>query len=270
MFVSLVSQPVCGIPSACLALAVIIPVKEADKTISEPIRKVDSRISLWSRYGHWVVAVAIGIPFFIIDQLVRDIGQNPAIHSRTADSFFLPVHIFGMGWGYAVVIMLLVGYGIAYKRSRPFVIGGELLSGLIAGGILARGFKMSVGRLRPWDSVSPFNFFKDGYSFYSGDVSAAFIFATIISKEYPRQNLSFVGINRDLPLVPILSYSVAILVALQRLYSNKHWVSDVYYGAIAGCAVGLLGICFRRKIGLRQLDNDMKKSPGLIIRSELS
>ncbi len=260
-------RPACGIPGVCLALAVVIPVKEADKTVSEPVPKVGSRISLWSRYGNWIIAAAIGIPFFIIDKFVRDISQNPAIHSRAVDSFFLPVHIFGMGWGYGVVIMLLVVFGLLYRRSRPLIVGGELLTGLIAGGILARAFKMSIGRLRPWDSLSPFSFFKDGYSFYSGDVSAAFIFATIISKEYPRQNLRFIGINRALPIIPILSYSTAVLVALQRLYGNKHWASDVYYGAIAGCAVGLLCIYFRRKIGLRQLDNDMDKSPGLTIRS---
>lgn len=65
--------------------------------------------------------------------------------------------------------------------------------------------------------------FSDYASFPSGHATAAFAVATVYAMEY-----------RDKPLIPILSYGAATLVALSRLTENKHWPTDIAAGAIIG------------------------------------
>jgi len=40
------------------------------------------------------------------------------------------------------------------------------------------------------------------------------------------------------PVVGITAYALAAGTALQRLYDDKHWASDVFAGAALGTAVG--------------------------------
>ena len=54
----------------------------------------------------------------------------------------------------------------------------------------------------------------------------AFSIASVFADEY------------DNPLVAVSAYSVASLVAMQRIYENKHWVTDVFVGALIGTFVG--------------------------------
>ena len=130
-------------------------------------------------------------------------------------------------------------------------IAGELMAGLAAEAIITEAFKISFGRLRPDQSDSPLKFFKGGRSFFSGDVSTAFTFSTIMAKNYPRQNLGFIGIHHDVPLAPIFVYLAGGLVCLQRLYSNEHWSSDVYFGALDGYAVGSIVYHYGNKMHLK-------------------
>lgn len=64
-------------------------------------------------------------------------------------------------------------------------------------------------------------------SFPSGHASLVFAAATVYAMEY-----------RDRPLVPILSYTAASLVALTRITENKHWASDILVGAGIGFLTG--------------------------------
>ena len=118
------------------------------------------------------------------------------------------------------------------------VIAGELVAGLATEAIITEAFKISFGRLRPDQSDSRYKFFKGCRSFFSGDVSTAFTFSTIMAKNYLRQNLGFIGIHYNVPLAPIFVYLAGGLVCLKRLYSNEHWSSDVYFGTLEGYAVG--------------------------------
>lgn len=64
-------------------------------------------------------------------------------------------------------------------------------------------------------------------SFPSGHTASAFAVATVFAREY-----------RDRLWVPILSYSAASLVGLSRITENKHWVTDVFAGAVLGYVTG--------------------------------
>ncbi|HPR33389.1 MAG TPA: phosphatase PAP2 family protein [Prolixibacteraceae bacterium] len=94
-------------------------------------------------------------------------------------------------------------------------------------------FKHTTSRARPYDEAitNPHQwsgpFFK-GNSFFSGHTSASFSVASVLAYRY-----------RDTGWVPVLSYGLATLCGLQRIYENRHWASDVLMGAAVGTATGL-------------------------------
>lgn len=119
-----------------------------------------------------------------------------------------------------------------------------------AGSIL----KLVVGRHRP-DSTNDawrFRLFASGHgwrSFPSGHVYHAFAVASSIADE------------SDQGAVDILSYSLAALVAAQRVYTRAHWPSDVVGGAVLG--IGLSRYA-RRQIGPRRRpDSGITVQPSL-------
>ena len=74
----------------------------------------------------------------------------------------------------------------------------------------------------PYFFVSPFS--KKGYtSFPSGHTNTAFAVATAFALEY-----------KDKKWVPWVSYTLATLTSISRMYDNRHWFSDVVIGASIG------------------------------------
>lgn len=104
--------------------------------------------------------------------------------------------------------------------------------------VLVKSVKYMTGRTRPnagrdphlWNGPtgSITTFYKKGTSFYSGHTSGAFSAASVIAWRY-----------RDIPWVPWVSYSLATLNSVQRVYQDSHWLSDTIYGAMVGTAIGL-------------------------------
>ena len=91
--------------------------------------------------------------------------------------------------------------------------------------------KWAVGRARPYaeegkHSFQPFSSDSDYHSFPSGHTTAAFSVATVIAHQH------------DSLFIDILSYSMATLVAFARPFQDKHWPSDVFFGAALGYYVG--------------------------------
>ncbi|MEJ7738953.1 MAG: phosphatase PAP2 family protein [Chitinophagaceae bacterium] len=85
--------------------------------------------------------------------------------------------------------------------------------------------KSVIRRQRPFRTGNPYNFAapfsQKGYnSFPSGHTNTVFCVATAMSLEY-----------RHVTWVPYVSYSIATITALSRLYQNRHWASDVFFGA---------------------------------------
>lgn len=95
-------------------------------------------------------------------------------------------------------------------------------------------FKAAFQRERPAETGpsdsgnwgGPFAGFHDN-AFPSGHSSVAFAAATVLSSYY-----------RDHLWVGITTYTLASLVAMSRIYDNKHWASDVVAGAALGYAIG--------------------------------
>lgn len=92
--------------------------------------------------------------------------------------------------------------------------------------------KTITGRMRPDNPLAsdpllwkgPFK----GRSFYSTHTALAFSSAAVLSVQF-----------RDHKWVPPLVYGLASLGGVSRIYQNRHWLSDVVFGAATGTAIGL-------------------------------
>lgn len=92
--------------------------------------------------------------------------------------------------------------------------------------------KLTAQRQRPFTGEAPSSWNGPSlkmadYSFPSGHSTAAFSIASVLAEEY--------GTN---PYVPPIAYGLATLTGLARIYDDKHWASDVLFGAAIGYFVG--------------------------------
>ncbi len=90
-------------------------------------------------------------------------------------------------------------------------------SAIIANGLCTYGIKFITGRIRP-----------DGAnrrSFPSGHTSSSFLAATIVDDLYGSK-------------IGVPAYLLAGLTGLSRIHDNKHYLSDVIFGASLGIALG--------------------------------
>jgi membrane-associated phospholipid phosphatase len=123
-------------------------------------------------------------------------------------------------------------YGYLYedpKARRASLLATE---SLVISGAFTWTLKLAAQRPRPFTGEGPDTWngprLKAGdYSFPSGHATAAFSIASVFAEEY--------GNN---PYVPPIAYGLATLTGLSRIYDNKHWASDVFFGAAIGYFVG--------------------------------
>lgn len=102
---------------------------------------------------------------------------------------------------------------------------------MLLSGLLVRVPKLLLGRQRPdaWPPATPYTFkgpFR-GSSFPSGHTTLAFSLATVIADQYS-----------SVKWVPAVSYSLAGIAGLSRIYDRRHWASDVFAGAVIGVVTG--------------------------------
>jgi len=206
---------------------------------------------------------------FALDRDLRELYQKPRIHGKTGDWIFENAENLGTETPYFFIAPAFIGYGLIAGDKKSVRTGGELAVGLIASYGMTSGVKAVFGRKRPYESDSPYEFFDGGRSFYSGHTITAFTAATIISSNYPKQNLAFVGIDREFPIVPVITYTLAGLVGIQRLYGDVHWSSDVYVGAMAGYALGRLTVLMGNKFAVRFLTEISRDAPTLAVVFEV-
>ena len=88
---------------------------------------------------------------------------------------------------------------------------------MITNGVITELMKRSFGRVRPNGGCCK--------SFPSGHTSHSFTVATIANELYGNE-------------IGLAAYSLAALVATSRIHDNKHYLSDVIFGAALGTAIG--------------------------------
>jgi membrane-associated phospholipid phosphatase len=110
-------------------------------------------------------------------------------------------------------------YAFGRLRDQPKVahLGMDLLQAQILSEILIEPLKFAVHRERPDGS--------NHQSFPSGHAAVTFATATVIERH--------LGWRKSL-----LGYAIASYVAMSRIHDNRHYVSDVIFGAAVGSIAG--------------------------------
>lgn len=146
------------------------------------------------------------------DKYVQEhIGGNP-----TADAFFKPGAIIGLVVPIAGSVSTYA-WGRISDKPRISHIGMDLLESQALSEGLTQGLKYATQRERPDGSGAT--------SFPSGHASSTFAFATALER-----HLSW---RYSVP-----AYIGASYVAASRLPANRHWLSDVVFGAVVGIISG--------------------------------
>ena len=155
-------------------------------------------------------------------------------------------YITNFGGNYETFTLVGLGaYSFLFKNKKLQTTTLLATQAYLTGGIMERVFKFLFGRQRPYyynpnavEAEPTFHgpFFQGGRdingnklsnSFPSGHATVAFAAATVFAMEY-----------KDKPFIKILSYSVATLIGLSRITENKHWITDVFMGAMLGYYTG--------------------------------
>lgn len=143
-------------------------------------------------------------------------------HSDTARSVFKPGKYMGslpVLLGTSVTTYLI---GRHRSQSRVQHLGMDLIEGTILSESLTQLIKVAVRRDRPLRDDGQRS---GGFAFPSGHSAGTFAFATVLQQH--------LGWKAAVP-----TYSVASYVAISRLVDQRHFASDVAFGAAEGIIIG--------------------------------
>jgi membrane-associated phospholipid phosphatase len=144
------------------------------------------------------------------DDFVRELEVSPRLNSALEPGSKYGAFAIVLGGSFAV-------YGVGRLTGHPkvAVVGADLVRGQIVSQLWVQALKFTVRRERPDESNS--------VSFPSGHAAGAFAAATIVTSHY--------GWKAAIP-----AYVGATYVAAARVHDNKHYLSDVTFGAAMGIA----------------------------------
>ncbi len=198
----------------------------------------------WSK-RQWIVAsgaVSISTMIMVGDKRIADFFQ------ANKSEFTEDVAFWAEKGGSQAHIGLAATYvvGTILKNKKLKKAATLAFSSMLISGVVVQGLKKVIGRTRPyatnsqWDFKGPVQMSSRHNSFPSGHTASAFAVAASIATVY------------DSKLVKILAYAAAALTGLSRVHDNKHWMSDVFMGAVIGTASGIF-------ITKRHMNNNSKK-----------
>lgn len=164
---------------------------------------------------------------FLLDKPVYQFVQDHQFNA--ADRFFSLMEPAGNLYP-ALAFVGLSLHGLIDKDNYNLETALMLAEGYAINSFFVQVVKRTAGRARPssWPDPLRWKGPLNGESFYSGHTSTAFATASILAYRY-----------RETPWVPATAYSVATLCGMGRVYHNRHWLSDTFFGAVTGTAIGL-------------------------------
>jgi membrane-associated phospholipid phosphatase len=167
-----------------------------------------------SRETALTLGVAGGISVALQHQdarLTRQISR-----SLPLDTVFEPGDVAGSGAVQTGAAFATFAIGRIAKSPRMATAGADLVRGQILNTVLTQSIKISVRRTRP-----------DGnrFSFPSGHASSAFATAAVLQRHF--------GWKAGVP-----AYGLAAFIGASRMQENKHYLSDIVFGAAVGIASG--------------------------------
>ena len=177
----------------------------------------------FKRLPSWETAIVLGATGAVGLAVSSDDAElsRRAVASQTMDTLFEPGE--GVGNGAIQIGGAVATYVVGRTTHNAGVarLGADLVRAQIVNAVLTQGVKLAVGRQRPD---------RGRYSFPSGHTSAAFATAAVLHRHY--------GWMAAAP-----AYALATFVAGSRVQENRHYLSDVVFGAgvgiVSGRTVGL-------------------------------
>jgi membrane-associated phospholipid phosphatase len=182
--------------------------------LGSAVKKMPRRNSLYWLAGGGALALAVHPADHKINDRLRG--------SSIADAAFVPGKYIG---SFPVLFATGVGtylVGNAKHMGRVRHLGMDLIEGVLLSGAVTQGLKVAVRRERPLRDDGTRS---KGFAFPSGHSSDTFAAATILQQH--------LGWRAALP-----TYTVASYVAISRLHDQRHFASDVVFGAALGIIVG--------------------------------
>ncbi len=170
-----------------------------------------------------LVVGATGAVFFLDDEIRSFFQDNKNSATDHIESIFEP---FGNAAFTIPALMGLYVYGRYGENERLERTALLAVESVLVTGLFSAALKGVVGRQRPFsgegsDIFEPFSTGKN--SFPSGHTSSAFAVATVVANEY-----------EEVPLIKPISYGIATMTALARVHGDRHFASDVIFGAALG------------------------------------
>ncbi len=144
------------------------------------------------------------------DDLVSELQVNPRLNDAFAPGSKYGAFALMLGGSFAVY-----GTGLVSGHPHLAVVGADLVRGQIVTQLWVQALKYTVQRERPDQS--------NDVSFPSGHAAGGFAVATVLTRHY--------GWKAAIP-----AYLGATYIAASRVHDNKHYLSDVTFGAAMGIA----------------------------------
>lgn len=205
----------------------------------------------WSG-GDWVKAgLVIGVTsgIYFADAEIRTLARRN--QSLAGDKGAAAGNIIGNPFYTLPALGLFYLYGNAYQDPKARRASLLAVESLVISGALSLGIKLATQRPRPFTGEAPNSWNGPGLknrdpSFPSIHAQSAFSIASVIAEEY--------GNNQ---FVPPIAYGLATLTGISRIYNDKHWASDVFFGGAIGYFVGKAVVSYHTA----QKDTSLKLLP---------
>ena len=164
----------------------------------------------------YLAAIGGGLAL-IVHPLDDVVNEKLRGHQDEARLFFAPGKYLGNTAVQVGAALTVYAVGRMGHKNKASHLGMDLLRAQIVTGGLTTGLKYATHRERPDGS--------NHQSFPSGHASITFATATVIERHLGWRSSA-------------LAYTVASYVAASRLHDNRHWLSDVVFGAAVGAIGG--------------------------------
>jgi hypothetical protein len=166
---------------------------------------------------------------FTLDKKIRNFALNN--QSEFAENIFSIDNYYGHTKYMLISPVVLYAGGLLSQNKTLKEMGLHTAQAVIYTGAFTMLTKIMSGRSRPFREkgpfdFNPFSFHFDNRSFFSGHTSIVFAFSTVMASKI------------DNIIWKMSWFTAATLVAGARIYSDKHWASDVIAGAFVGYGIG--------------------------------
>jgi PAP2 superfamily len=138
-------------------------------------------------------------------------------HYNTVNTAFAPGKYIGNTPEQVAASIATYAFGRIFDKPKVAHLGMDLVQAQILSELLVEPIKFATHRTRPDNS--------NNRSFPSGHAAVTFAAATVIERH--------LGWRKSL-----LGYTIASYVAASRLHDNRHYLSDVVFGAAVGSIAG--------------------------------